>query len=86
MVVDVRRGLRGEDLALIDWAEPRHRGVHVLLAKADKLNQAERAKALREAAATLGEIATVQLFSAHSGLGVEPARERLAGLWAAAAT
>jgi GTP-binding protein EngB required for normal cell division len=60
--------------------------VHVLLAKADKLNQAERAKALREAAATLGEMATVQLFSAHSGLGVEPARERLAGLWAAAAT
>jgi len=86
LVVDVRRGLRDEDLALIDWAEPRHRGVHVLLAKADKLNQAERAKALREAAATLGEMATVQLFSAHSGLGVEPARERLAGLWAAAAT
>ncbi len=86
LVVDVRRGLRDEDLALIDWAEPRHRGVHVLLAKADKLNQAERAKALREAAATLGEIATVQLFSAHSGLGVEPARERLAALWTAAAT
>ena len=84
LVVDIRRGLRDEDLALIDWAEPAHRGVHVLLAKADKLNQAERVKVLREATATLGEIATVQLFSAHSGLGVEPARERLAALWATA--
>jgi len=84
LVVDIRRGLRDEDLALIDWAEPAHRGVHVLLAKADKLNQAERAKVLREATATLGEIATAQLFSAHSGLGVEPARERLAALWAVA--
>ncbi|MBM4213333.1 MAG: YihA family ribosome biogenesis GTP-binding protein [Gammaproteobacteria bacterium] len=84
LVVDIRRGLRDEDRALIDWAEPARRGVHVLLAKADKLNQAERARVLREATSLLCEIATVQLFSAHSGLGVEPARERLAALWAVA--
>jgi GTP-binding protein EngB required for normal cell division len=47
----------------------------------DKLNQAERAAALREAQASLGEVATAQLFSAHSGLGIDQARDRLAELW-----
>lgn len=81
LVVDVRRGLREEDFGLIEWADPALRGVHVLLAKADKLNQAERAAALRAARAVLGEAATVQLFSAHSGLGVREAQERLTALW-----
>jgi GTP-binding protein len=82
LVVDSRRGVRSEDLGLIEWAQPEQRRVHVLLAKADKLNQAERGAALREARAQLADIASVQLFSAHSGLGVEEARDRLAALWA----
>jgi GTP-binding protein len=82
LVVDSRRGVRSEDLGLIEWAEPEQRRVHVLLAKADKLNQAERGAALREARAQLADVASVQLFSAHSGLGVEEARDRLAALWA----
>lgn len=81
LVVDSRRGLREEDFGLIRWADPLRRGVHVLLAKADKLNQAERAAALRAACAALGELATVQVFSAHSGLGVREAQDRLASLW-----
>jgi GTP-binding protein EngB required for normal cell division len=80
-VVDSRRGLREEDFGLIEWADPARRGVHVLLAKADKLNQAERAAALRAAREALGELATVQVFSAHSGLGVREAQERLTALW-----
>ena len=84
LVVDIRRGLRDEDLALIDWAEPAHRGVHVLLAKADKLNQAERAAGLREASAALGSLASVQLFSAHAGIGVREAQDRMAELWGTA--
>ncbi|MBM4216793.1 MAG: YihA family ribosome biogenesis GTP-binding protein [Gammaproteobacteria bacterium] len=82
LVVDCRRGLRDEDLGLIEWADPSRRRIHVLIAKADKLNQAERAAALRESQAVLGEAATAQLFSAHSGLGVEEARNRLDELWA----
>lgn len=81
LIVDARRGLRDEDLALIEWADPARRGVHVLLAKADKLNQAERAALLRESRATLGDTATVQVFSAHSGLGVKEAQGALDGLW-----
>ncbi len=82
LIVDCRRGLRDEDLGLIEWADPSRRRIHVLIAKADKLNQAERATALREARAALGEVATAQLFSAHSGLGVDEARDRLSELWA----
>ena len=82
LIVDSRRGLRDEDFALIDWADPARRGVHVLLSKADKLNQAERAALLRESRAALGEAATAQVFSAHSGLGVKEAQNALLGLWA----
>jgi GTP-binding protein len=81
LVVDSRRGLRDEDIGLIDWADPGRRPVHVLLAKADKLNQLERRTVLGNAREQLGPRATAQLFSAHSGLGVEEARDRLAGLW-----
>jgi GTP-binding protein len=81
LIVDARRGLRDEDLGLIEWADPARRGVHVLLAKADKLNQAERAKLLRESRAMLGDTATAQVFSAHSGLGVKEAQGALDGLW-----
>lgn len=81
LIVDARRGLRDEDLALIEWADPARRGVHVLLAKADKLNQAERAALLHESWAMLGDTATAQVFSAHSGLGVKEAQGALDGLW-----
>lgn len=82
LIVDCRHGLGDEDLGLIDWADPSRRKIHVLIAKVDKLNQAERAKALRGAQDRLGDVVTAQLFSAHSGLGVEEARARLGELWA----
>lgn len=77
LIVDSRRGLREEDVALIEWADPARRHVHVLLAKADKLNQAERAALLRETREALGEAATAQVFSAHTGLGVREAQNAL---------
>ncbi len=81
LIVDARRGLRQEDAALIEWADPSRRRVHVLLAKADKLNQAERAALLRETREALGEAATAQVFSAHSGLGVREAQNALLGMF-----
>ena len=81
LIVDSRRGLLEEDFGLIEWAQPARRGVHVLLSKVDKLNQAERAAGLKAASAALGGLATVQLFSAHAALGVREAQERLAELW-----
>ncbi len=86
LIVDARRGIGALDLALIDWAGPERRGVHVLLAKADKLNRGEAGRALREAQAQLradrpraeGHL-TVQLFSALSGQGVTEAQRALTG-------
>jgi GTP-binding protein len=74
LIVDARRGLREEDDGLIEWAASAGRAVHVLLAKADKLKRSEAALAQREAEARLGDTASVQLFSAVTGAGVEAAR------------
>ncbi len=79
LIVDARRGIGAGDEELIAWAEERQR-VHVLLSKSDKLTRNEAKQALAAAGAALGEGATVQLFSAHSGAGVEQARQRL-GEW-----
>src|SRR3984885_7271459 len=59
VIVDARRGLKDSDEDLLGWAEPTQR-VHVLLAKADKLNRAEGAAALRAAQAALAGRASVQ--------------------------
>ena len=79
LIVDARRGIGAGDEELIAWAEERQR-VHVLLSKSDKLTRNEAKQALAAAAAALGEGVTVQLFSAHSGAGLEQARQRL-GEW-----
>lgn len=80
LIVDSRRGIREEDVALVEWAQPERRTVHVLLAKCDKLNRTEQSKLLRESRAILGEAATAQLFSAHDGQGVREAQNALVGV------
>ena len=77
VIVDSRRGLTEGDEALLSWAAPGQR-VHVLLSKADKLSRSQAAAALRAAAAGLAGRATVQLFSALEGTGVEQAQDTLA--------
>ena len=76
LIVDARRGIGEGDAALLQWAVGRP--AHVLLAKCDKLARAEGRKALADARDALGAGATVQLFSAHGGEGVEQARQVLA--------
>lgn len=76
LIVDARRGLTEGDERLLEWLSSERR-LHVLLSKADKLTRAEAARALRAAADELAGRATVQLFSATEGTGVEEARETL---------
>jgi GTP-binding protein len=76
VIVDARRGLTPQDQGLLEWASPGQR-VHVLLTKADKLNRSEGLRALRSAAAQLEGRASVQLFSALRGAGVEEAQVTL---------
>jgi GTP-binding protein len=79
LIVDSRRGVAPEDENLIDWAREsgREMPVHVLLSKSDKLTRSEGAKTLKEAKASLGDSATVQLFSALQKSGVEEAQQVL---------
>jgi GTP-binding protein len=77
LIVDSRRGMREEDVELVEWAQPERRAVHVVLAKCDKLKRTEQMAVLREAQAILGAAGTVQLFSAHEGKGVDEAQKAL---------
>lgn len=77
LIVDIRRGLRDEDLQLIAWARAAGWQVHALLAKSDKLTQRERAAALKQTQGQLPDGVSVQVFSAHDGTGLEPARKKL---------
>ena len=77
LIVDIRRGLMDQDEQLLDWAGASGWPVHVLLTKADKLNQRDRAAALKDAEERLGEGMTVQIFSATDKIGVQAAQKRL---------
>ncbi len=77
VIVDSRRGFSCADSGLLEWLAPTQR-VHVLLSKADKLNRAEAAGALRAAAQQLAGRATAQLFSALKGSGLREAQDTLA--------
>ncbi|MGH8284184.1 MAG: ribosome biogenesis GTP-binding protein YihA/YsxC [Steroidobacteraceae bacterium] len=77
LIVDARRGLGDADAALIDWGQSAAREVRVLLAKADKLKRSEAIQVERAAVAGVGGAASVQLFSAVAGTGVEAARRAL---------
>lgn len=80
LIVDIRRGITDSDEQLIAWAESAGWQVHVLLAKADKLNQRDRAAALKDAQSRLPEGMTAQVFSAHDKIGVDAAQKRLIGM------
>jgi GTP-binding protein len=77
LVVDIRRRLTDFDRQMLAFAGSVSLPVHVLLTKADKLKRGQAATALLEVRSTLGERATVQLFSALDRQGVEEARMML---------
>ena len=62
---------------MIAWAASAGWQVHVLLAKADKLNQRDRAAALKDALSRLPEGMTAQVFSSMDKIGVEAAQKKL---------
>jgi GTP-binding protein len=77
LIVDIRRGISDSDEQLIDWAESAGWQVHVLLTKADKLNQRDRAATLKDAQSRLPEGMTAQVFSSMDKIGVDAAQKKL---------
>ena len=77
LIVDIRRGLTPQDEQLFEWAASAGWQVHVLLTKSDKLNQRDRAAALKATQSVLREKMTAQVFSALDKTGVQTAQKRL---------
>ena len=77
LLVDCRRGLKDEDLGLLEWADLPADGLHVLLSKSDQLSRSEGLNVLRQVQAQLEGIASAQLFSSLKGVGLEEARSVL---------
>jgi GTP-binding protein len=91
LVMDARRPLMPVDRTMLDWLMRRDTRqavrVHLLLNKADQINRAERAAALRgvqQFLATLPMRATAQLFSALTREGLEQLHATLESLIAEA--
>lgn len=79
LVMDIRHPLTDFDRQLLEFAGPIQLPVHLLLSKADKLSRGAAASTLAQVQRDLRGWGTAQLFSAHSGQGVEDAQKRLAG-------
>jgi GTP-binding protein len=79
LVTDIRHPGAPLDMELISWAEASGMPLHILLNKADKLKFGAQKKALNEAANLCSEQISVQLYSAHSGLGQDELIQKILG-------
>lgn len=77
LIIDIRRQITDFDQLMLKFAEQVSLPTHVLLTKTDKLKRGQAATALLEVRRDLGEVATVQHFSALSRLGEDEARAKL---------
>jgi len=77
LIMDMRRQITNFDQLMLSFAEQVALPTHVLLTKADKLKRGQAATALLEVRRDLGDIATVQQFSALTRLGEDEARAKL---------
>ncbi len=83
LIMDCRHPLKDFDCQLLGWATESGMPIHILLTKADKLTRNKAAGALQSVRHRLEKefpIATIQLFSATKGTGVEAA-QALLGDW-----
>ena len=78
VVMDVRHPLRDYDLQMLEYAKARGWPAHCLLTKSDKLGRGEQSKTLLQVRKQLGDIASVQLYSGESKIGVDQARKVVA--------
>jgi GTP-binding protein len=75
LIMDARHPLTPLDRQMLDWFTPTGKPVHILLSKADKLSNSEKALTLRQVKQALQAApqVSVQLFSSLSRLGADDA-------------
>jgi len=82
LMMDIRHPLTEYDRMMLSWCAHRAMPVHILLTKADKLKRGPATAVLHKVQRALAEVhpgATLQLFSALKGTGLEEARTQLNG-------
>lgn len=77
LVMDCRHPLTEFDQQMLAWSTANGCRVHVLLTKADKLSRGAASSTLLKVRKAVGELATVQLFSATKKTGLDEARVHL---------
>ena len=81
LIMDVRHPLGKFDQMMVEFCHACNLPVHILLNKADKLSKNAGIKVMSSVRKELNDVeASVQLFSALKGTGLDEAREKLA-LW-----
>ncbi|MGF1642882.1 MAG: ribosome biogenesis GTP-binding protein YihA/YsxC [Thiotrichales bacterium] len=82
LIMDVRHPLTALDQQMLAWCDARALPVHVLLNKADKLGRGAQQATLLEVRRKLADMrlnATVQVFSASNGAGLDEVIAKLNG-------
>ena len=81
LIMDARHPLTPLDRQMLDWFLPTGKPVHVLLSKADKLSNSEKALTLRKVKQELAafEGVSMQLFSSLSRMGADEATAQIEG-------
>jgi GTP-binding protein len=83
LLMDIRHPMLSYDVEMLKWAQAGKLPVHILLTKCDKLNRGPAMTTVQEVAKKLKEqglTATISLFSALRGIGMEEAADKL-GEW-----
>lgn len=79
LIMDIRHPLGKFDQLMLEYCQSCDLPVHVLLNKADKLSKNAGIKVMAEVRRELAGVdASLQLFSALKGLGLDEARQKLA--------
>jgi len=79
IVMDIRHPLKSTDVQLAEFALARGLPMHAVLTKADKLGRGKQMDAVRKVEQSLQGHASVQPFSATSGLGLETLEQVMGG-------
>ena len=77
LIIDSRRMITELDHLFLDFYLPLGKSLHVILTKADKLKKFEKIEVQRNTENSLGNVATIQLFSGTKKEGVTVAKQRL---------
>ena len=79
LIIDIRHPLKKFDQMMLEYCGANNLALHIILNKSDKLSINNANKAMTEIKEEIREInASIQMFSALKGIGVEIARHKLA--------